>query len=93
MPTRLVVVWGRAWRAAARAQAQGGGPGGSPSSTSATTFTILYGAAHQVATTILATSEIAWPIRRPYSGSRFDVTTLPGRCTGVDKEGRRVPAR
>lgn len=44
---------------------------------------------YQVATTILATSEIAWPIRRLFR-ERADVTTLLGEITGVDKEGRRV---
>ncbi len=44
---------------------------------------------YQVATTILATSEIAWPIRRLFR-ERDDVTTLLGEVTGVDKEGRRV---
>lgn len=44
---------------------------------------------YQVATTILATSEIAWPIRRLFR-ERADVTTLLGAVTGVDKEGRRV---
>lgn len=44
---------------------------------------------YQVATTILATSEIAWPIRRLFR-ERADVTTLLGEVTGVDKEARRV---
>jgi len=44
---------------------------------------------YQVATTILATSEIAWPIRRLFR-ERADVTTLLGEVTGIDKEGRQV---
>ncbi|KRE17743.1 NADH dehydrogenase [Bosea sp. Root381] len=44
---------------------------------------------YQVATTILAASEIAWPIRRLFR-ERADVTTLLGEVTGVDKAGRRV---
>ncbi len=38
---------------------------------------------YQVATTILATSEIAWPIRNLFR-DRKDVTTLLGTVTGVD---------
>jgi NADH dehydrogenase len=53
---------------------------------------------YQVATTLLATSEIAWPIRRLMRG-RPDVTTLLGNVEGVDrtsrevilKDGRRLP--
>ena len=44
---------------------------------------------YQVATTSLATSEIAWPIRHLLK-SRKDVTTLLGEVVGVDKEARRV---
>lgn len=44
---------------------------------------------YQVATTILATSEIAWPIRRLFR-ERDDVTTLLAEVSGVDAEGRRV---
>lgn len=44
---------------------------------------------YQVATTILATSEIAWPIRRLFR-ERADVTTLLGQVSGVDADGKRV---
>jgi NADH dehydrogenase len=44
---------------------------------------------YQVATTILATSEIAWPIRRLFR-ERADVTTLLAEVTGVDAGGKRV---
>jgi NADH dehydrogenase len=44
---------------------------------------------YQVATTSLATSEIAWPIRHLLK-SRKDVTTLLGEVVGVDKAGQRV---
>ena len=44
---------------------------------------------YQVATTLLATSEIAWPIRRLFRG-RPEVTTLLARVAGVDRENRRV---
>lgn len=44
---------------------------------------------YQVATTSLATSEIAWPIRHLLK-SRKDVTTLLGEVNGVDKAARRV---
>jgi len=44
---------------------------------------------YQVATTILATSEIAWPIRRLFR-ERKDVTTLLAEVTGVDADTRRV---
>ncbi|MFQ8429805.1 NAD(P)/FAD-dependent oxidoreductase [Amaricoccus sp. W119] len=47
---------------------------------------------YQVATTLLATSEIAWPIRRMFRDRR-DVTTLLGRAQDVDREGRRVLLR
>ncbi|MBX9454468.1 MAG: NAD(P)/FAD-dependent oxidoreductase [Mesorhizobium sp.] len=53
---------------------------------------------YQVATTLLATSEIAWPIRRVMR-SREDVTTLLATVTGVDRvacevvldSGTRIP--
>jgi len=44
---------------------------------------------YQVATTVLATSEIAWPIRLLYR-DRPDVRTLLGEVTGVDRHARRV---
>lgn len=44
---------------------------------------------YQVATTSLATSEIAWPVRQLLR-RRKDVTTLLATVTGVDKVGRRV---
>ena len=44
---------------------------------------------YQVATTLLATSEIAWPIRRLFR-NRPEVTTLLGRVSGVDRDGRSV---
>ncbi|MGE0499578.1 MAG: NAD(P)/FAD-dependent oxidoreductase [Rhizobiaceae bacterium] len=44
---------------------------------------------YQVATTSLATSEIAWPVRHLLR-SRKDVTTLLATVTGVDKENRTV---
>ncbi|TPJ69760.1 NAD(P)/FAD-dependent oxidoreductase [Mesorhizobium sp. B2-7-1] len=44
---------------------------------------------YQVATTSLATSEVAWPIRHLLR-RRKDVTTLLGNVTGVDRAGRRV---
>jgi NADH:ubiquinone reductase (H+-translocating) len=44
---------------------------------------------YQVATTLLATSEIAWPIRRVLRG-RKDVTTLLATVEGVDRLERRV---
>ncbi|MGL4239135.1 MAG: NAD(P)/FAD-dependent oxidoreductase, partial [Tabrizicola sp.] len=44
---------------------------------------------YQVATTILATSEIAWPIRSLFR-NRPDVTTLLARVCGVDVAGRTV---
>lgn len=44
---------------------------------------------YQVATTILPTSEIAWPIRRLFR-RRPDVTTLLARVTGVDAASREV---
>ncbi|MFQ0814019.1 NADH dehydrogenase [Brucella anthropi] len=44
---------------------------------------------YQVATTILATSEIAWPIRHLFKDRR-EVTTLLGTVTGVDTGHRLV---
>jgi len=44
---------------------------------------------YQVATTVLATSEIAWPIRRLYR-NRPDVTTLLDEVLGVDRASRTV---
>src|ERR1700754_347958 len=44
---------------------------------------------YQVATTSLATSEVAWPIRHLLR-KRKDVTTLLGNVTGVDRAGKRV---
>ncbi|UXO84328.1 NAD(P)/FAD-dependent oxidoreductase [Brucella intermedia] len=44
---------------------------------------------YQVATTILATSEIAWPIRHLFR-DRTEVTTLLGTVTDVDTERRQV---
>ncbi|MCG5479251.1 NAD(P)/FAD-dependent oxidoreductase [Sinorhizobium alkalisoli] len=44
---------------------------------------------YQVATTVLATSEIAWPIRRLYR-DRPEVTTLLGEVIGVDPVARTV---
>lgn len=44
---------------------------------------------YQVATTSLATSEVAWPIRHLLR-KRKDVTTLLGNVTGVDRQGKRV---
>jgi len=44
---------------------------------------------YQVATTSLATSEIAWPVRHLLRG-RKDVTTLLGTVRGVDRSGKRV---
>lgn len=44
---------------------------------------------YQVATTALATSEIAWPIRRLYR-DRPEVTTLLAEVAGVDREKRTV---
>ena len=44
---------------------------------------------YQVATTLLATSEIAWPIRRLYR-DRKDVTTILDEVVGVDKEAKLV---
>ena len=47
---------------------------------------------YQVATTILSTSEIAWPIRHLYS-DRQDVTTLLGEVVGVDTALKEVSLR
>lgn len=47
---------------------------------------------YQVATTLLATSEIAWPIRRLFR-NRPEVATVLGEVTGVDRAGRRVLLR
>ena len=47
---------------------------------------------YQVATTLLAASEIAWPIRRLFR-NRPEVTTLLGQTRGVDRIGRRVLLR
>lgn len=44
---------------------------------------------YQVATTSLATSEIAWPVRQLLR-RRKDVTTLLATVAGIDTEGRRV---
>ncbi|RWD92585.1 MAG: NAD(P)/FAD-dependent oxidoreductase [Mesorhizobium sp.] len=44
---------------------------------------------YQVATTSLATSEIAWPIRHLLR-KRKDVTTLLGNVTGIDRQAKRV---
>lgn len=44
---------------------------------------------YQVATTVLATSEIAWPIRAVFR-RRKDVTTLLGEVVGVDVDRRLV---
>ena len=44
---------------------------------------------YQVATTVLATSEIAWPIRQLYR-NRPEVTTLMASVTGVDTAARTV---
>ncbi|TKT76718.1 NAD(P)/FAD-dependent oxidoreductase [Aquamicrobium sp. LC103] len=44
---------------------------------------------YQVATTTLATSEIAWPTRHLLRNRR-DVTTLLGKVVGVDRAAKRV---
>lgn len=44
---------------------------------------------YQVATTVLATSEIAWPVRHLFR-ERKDVETLFGEVVGVDRAGRRL---
>lgn len=47
---------------------------------------------YQVATTLLATSEIAWPIRSLYR-DRADVTTLLGDVVAVDKAAKTIALR
>jgi len=47
---------------------------------------------YQVATTILSTSEIAWPIRHLYA-DRPEVTTLLGEVNGVDVKAKSVLLR
>src|SRR6478752_7740270 len=47
---------------------------------------------YQVATTILSTSEIAWPIRHLYS-DRPEVTTLLGEVSAVDTVAKDVKLR
>ena len=47
---------------------------------------------YQVATTILSTSEIAWPIRHLYA-DRPEVTTLLGEVNGVDALAKTVSLR
>ncbi|PZQ47168.1 MAG: FAD-dependent oxidoreductase [Rhodovulum sulfidophilum] len=47
---------------------------------------------YQVATTLLATSEIAWPIRRLFR-DRPEVTTILGEVRGVDAARREVLLR
>lgn len=47
---------------------------------------------YQVATTLLATSEIAWPIRSLYR-DRDEVTTLLGDVVAVDKGARSITLR
>ena len=47
---------------------------------------------YQVATTLLATSDIAWPIRALLR-DRKDVTTLLGTVEGVDRDAREVILR
>ncbi|MGV2121698.1 NAD(P)/FAD-dependent oxidoreductase [Agrobacterium vitis] len=47
---------------------------------------------YQVATTILSTSEIAWPIRHLYS-DRQEVSTLLGEVGGVDVAAKQVMLR
>jgi NADH dehydrogenase, FAD-containing subunit len=44
---------------------------------------------YQVATTVLATSEIAWPVRHLFR-DRKDVETLFGEVVGIDRAGRRL---
>jgi NADH:ubiquinone reductase (H+-translocating) len=44
---------------------------------------------YQVATTVLSTSEIAWPIRHLFR-DRSEVETLLGEVTGVDRDNRCV---
>ncbi|MBB3590334.1 NADH dehydrogenase [Rhizobium sp. BK529] len=47
---------------------------------------------YQVATTILSTSEIAWPIRHLYA-DRPEVTVLLGEVNGVDPQAKSVSLR
>jgi len=47
---------------------------------------------YQVATTVLATSEIAWPIRSVFR-NREEVSTLLAEVTGVDTKTRKVHLR
>lgn len=47
---------------------------------------------YQVATTVLSTSEIAWPIRHLYR-DRPEVETLLGEVTAMDRDGRAVVLR
>jgi NADH dehydrogenase len=47
---------------------------------------------YQVATTVLATSEIAWPIRSVFR-NREEVSTLLAEVTGVDTQARKVHLR
>lgn len=47
---------------------------------------------YQVATTVLATSEIAWPVRHLFR-DRKEVTTLLTEVTGIDRENKRVLLR
>ncbi|UXS03251.1 NAD(P)/FAD-dependent oxidoreductase [Agrobacterium tumefaciens] len=47
---------------------------------------------YQVATTVLATSDIAWPIRRLFR-NRKDVTTLLDEVIGVDRSEKSVMLR
>ena len=47
---------------------------------------------YQVATTLLATSEIAWPIRAVFR-NRPDISTLLGDVVGIDREEKRVVLR
>lgn len=47
---------------------------------------------YQVATTLLATSEIAWPIRAVFR-NRPDISTLLGDVVGIDRDERRVVLR
>ncbi|SIQ89927.1 NADH dehydrogenase [Paracoccus thiocyanatus] len=47
---------------------------------------------YQVATTLLATSDIAWPIRALLR-ERRDVTTLLGTVEGIDRDTRQVVLR
>lgn len=44
---------------------------------------------YQVATTILPTSDVAWPIRNLFK-TRADVTTILGEVVGIDEAARRV---